>query len=122
MCYLTRAVIRNYLAVVLEGKVKRKAADTLSLRARGHLQALHNAGEALVLKARVLTLRVLTDDGEVHVVVTRREARERLAQDNGRVDVELLAHGDIPRDVTRLGNGGEENAYSVECYTRRLIR
>lgn len=72
----------TYLAVVLERKIERKAADTLRLCARGHLQALNDTGVALVLEARVLALRVLTDDGEIDVVVAGREARKGLAQNN----------------------------------------
>ena len=73
-----------HLTVVLEREVEREAADTLRLGARGNLQALDDARVALVLKTRILTLRVLTDDGEVDVVVTGGEARKGLAKNNGR--------------------------------------
>ena len=76
----TRAT--NYLAVVLERKVECESADTLRLCTRGHLQALDDTGVALVLEARVLALRVLTDDRKVDVLVARGEARERLAEDD----------------------------------------
>ena len=75
-------LLRAYLAVVLEGEVEREAADTLSLGACRDLQALNDTGVALVLEARVLALRVLTDDREVDVLVARGEARERLAEDD----------------------------------------
>jgi hypothetical protein len=63
-----------------------------------------------VLEARVLALGVLTDDGKVDVGVAGREAGERLAEDDGCVDVELLAHGDVPGDVARL-DGCEKDAW-----------
>ena len=107
----------KYLAVVLKRKVEREAANALRLSAGGHLQALDDTGVALVLKARVFTLRVLTDDGEVDVVVTSGEARERLAKNDRRVDVKLLAHGDVPRDVARLGDGGEEDTWESESWS-----
>ena len=84
------------LAVVLESKVEREAADTLRLGACGDLQALHDTGVALVLQTGILTLRVFTDDSEVDVVVAGREAREGLAENDRRVNVKLLAHGDVP--------------------------
>ena len=62
-----------HLAVVLEREVEREAADTLRLGARGNLQALDDARVALVLKTRILTLRVLTDNSEVDVVVAGGE-------------------------------------------------
>ena len=108
---------KTHLAVVLERKIEGETNDTLRLRTRGHLQALDDTGIALVLKARVFTLRVLTDDGEVYVVVTSGEARERLAKNDRRVDVKLLAHGDVPRDVARLGDGGEEDTWESESWS-----
>ena len=105
---------KTHLAVVLERKVKGKPDDALSLRARRHLQALDDTGVALVLEARVLALRVLTDDRKVDVLVTRGEAWERLAEDDRRVNVELLAHGDVPRDVAGLRDGGEEDPCEPE--------
>jgi hypothetical protein len=95
---------RHLLAVVLE----REAADALGLGAGRDLKTFDDTREALVLEARVLTLRVLTDDGEVNVVVPGREAREGFAKHDRCVDVELLAHGDVPRRVAGL-NGGEKN-------------
>ena len=62
----------------------------------------------------MLALRVLTDDGEVDVVVTSGEARERLAKNDRRVDVKLLAHGDVPRDVASLGDWREEDTWMQE--------
>ena len=70
-----------------------------------------------MFNTRVFTLRVLTDDGEVDVVVTSGEAGERLAKNDRRVDVKLLAHGDVPRDVARLGDGGEEDTWESESWS-----
>jgi hypothetical protein len=50
----------------------------------------------LLFEARVLSLGVLMDDGEVDVGVARREAWKRLAKDERRINVELLMRGDVP--------------------------
>ena len=68
----------------------------------------------LMLDTRVLSLRVLTDDGKVDVVVTSGEAREGLAKNDRRVDVKLLAHSHVPRDVAGLRDGGEEDPCEPE--------
>jgi hypothetical protein len=86
----------DLLAVVLECEVEGKAADTLSLSTGRNLQALDDTREALVLKTRVLALSVLTDDSKVNVRVTSRDARKRLAEHDGRVDIKLLPHGNVP--------------------------
>ena len=86
----------TYLTVVLEGKVERKAADAFGLSACRDLQALDDTGVALVLKTGVFTLSILTDDSEINVAVTGRESGKGLAQNNRRVYVELLTHGDVP--------------------------
>ena len=109
-----QSIASAYLAVVLDREVEGEARDTLCLGARRDLQALDDARIALVLQAGVLSLRVLTNDSEVDVVVARGYAREGLAKNNGRVNVELLTHGDVPRDVTGLGDGREENTCSAE--------
>ena len=93
---IAQAVKVAHLAAVLERKVECEPRNTLRLRARRDLQGLDDTGVALVLKARVLALRVLTNDGKINVVVASREARKRLAQHYGGVDVELLTHGDVP--------------------------
>ena len=77
----------THLAVVLERKVEREANNALRLGTRGDLQALDNTGETLVLKTRVFTLGVLTDNGKIDIAVTSRETRERLAKNDGGVDV-----------------------------------
>jgi hypothetical protein len=85
-----------HLAVVLQGKIKGESNDTFCLGTGRDFQTLDDTGDTLMFKARVLSLGILTDDSEVYVGVTRREAREGLAKNNRRVDVELLAHGDVP--------------------------
>lgn len=99
----------SYLAAVLESEIECEAANALRLGTCRNLQALDDARVALVLKTGVLTLRVFTNDGKVNVVVASGESRERLAEYDRGVDVELLAHRDVPRNVTRLRDGGKEN-------------
>jgi len=66
-----------------------------------------------VFEARVLSLRILTDDSKVDIGVARREAWKRLAKDNRRVNVELLAHGDVPRHMSALGDRSEQDTYKI---------
>lgn len=63
----------------------------------------------LVLEARVLSLSVLTNNGKVDILVTGRESRDRLAENERGVNVELLTHGDVPRRVTGALLGSVEN-------------
>lgn len=48
-----------------------------------------------MLEAGVFALGVLTDDGEVNVLVAGLVAWDVLDEDNGGVDIELLAEGDV---------------------------
>jgi len=50
----------------------------------------------LVLETRVFTFSVLTNDGKVDISVTSGETGNRLAENEGSVNVELLTHGDVP--------------------------
>ena len=86
----------RYLAVILQGKVESETDNSLSLGASRDLQALNDTGVALVLKARVFTLSVFTNDRKVDIVVAGRESGEGLAKNDGSINIELLAHGDIP--------------------------
>lgn len=63
-----------------------------------------------MLEARILALSVFTDDGKVDVGMAGGEAGKRLAEDNGGVNVELLAHGDVPRYMAGGSDGREEDA------------
>ena len=62
-----------------------------------------------MLETRVLSLGVLTDDGKVDILVTGRVAGKRLADNERSVNVELLAHGDVPRVVRSSLDRSEEN-------------
>ena len=62
-----------------------------------------------MLKARVLSFGIFTNDSEVNVGVTCGEAGKRLAKDHRRVNIKLLAHGDIPRHMSGLGDRGEQD-------------
>lgn len=88
--------IRSDLAVVFERKVEREAGNALSLGPGRDLQALDNTGVRLVFEARVFTLSVFTNDGEVDVFMPGGEAWHRLAQNDGSVNVKLLTHCHVP--------------------------
>jgi hypothetical protein len=49
-----------------------------------------------MFKTRIFSFRVLANDGEIDIVMTRRKTGEGLAENNGRIDVELLTHGNVP--------------------------
>lgn len=49
-----------------------------------------------MLQPSILTLGILTDDGEVYILVTGRNAGNGLAYYYGGVDVEGLTHGYVP--------------------------
>lgn len=68
-----------------------------------------------MLEARVLSLSVLTDDGKVDIAVTGGESGNGLAQDEGSVDVELLAHGDVPRGVAGSLDRGVEDTCVIDA-------
>ena len=59
------------------------------------LHAHHDARDHLVLDAAVETLGVLSDDDEVHVVVTRLQARQRTNGADGRIQIQPLTEGDV---------------------------
>ena len=71
-----------YLAVILQSKVESETNDTFGLCPGGDLQGLNDTGVTLVLKTRVFTLGVFTDNGKVDVVVAGRESREGLAKND----------------------------------------
>jgi hypothetical protein len=100
-----------YLSSVLEGEVKGEPGDSLGSLSGGDLERLHDTREGLVLETRVLSLSVLSDDGEVDVVVSGLEAGEGLADDDRGVDVERLAHRNVPRVVLSGSHGGREDTW-----------
>jgi len=110
--------MHTHLAVIPQREVEREPGDALGLGTCRHLQALDNTRVALVLKARVLTLSILTNDGKVNVGMAGGKPGERLAEDNRRVDVQLLAHGDVPGYMARLRYRSKENA----CVKHTRIR
>lgn len=99
----------NLLPVVGKGKSKGKLGNALRLGPGDDLEGLDDARNRLVLEARVLALGVLTDDAEVDILVAGLVAGDVLDQDNGGVDVELLAESDVERLVTGALDGGVQD-------------
>jgi hypothetical protein len=64
-----------------------------------------------VFEARVLALGVFTNYGKVDIGMTCGDTGKGLAQNDGGINVELLTHGDIPGDVTGLGNRSKQDAF-----------
>lgn len=63
-----------------------------------------------MFQSTVLPLGVLPNDSKIDILVPRRNPGDGLAENDGRVDVELLAHCDVPGSVARAGDGGVEDS------------
>lgn len=99
----------NLAAVVGQGEREGELGDALRLGTGDDLERLDDAGNRLVLEARVLALGVLTDDAKVDILVAGLVTGDVLDQDNGRVNVELLAEGDVERLVAGALDGSVED-------------
>ena len=73
---------RDLLPVVRKSKAQRKLRNALGLFASDDLQRLNHALDGLVFKARVLALRVLTNNAKINIFVSRFVTRNVLDQDN----------------------------------------
>tara|TARA_R110002003_G_scaffold97_20_gene7909 strand:- start:1360 stop:2286 length:927 start_codon:yes stop_codon:yes gene_type:complete len=104
----------NLLAVVGEGKGEGELGDALRLLAGDDLERLDDAVDRLVLETRVLALGVLSDDAEVDVLVARLVAGDVLEEDDGCVDVELLAESDVERTMAGSLDGSVQDALETE--------
>ena len=104
----------NLLSVVAESKVEGEAGNALRLGAGDDLERLDNAGVGLVLKTRVLSLGVLTNDGKVDVLVTGGVAGDVLAENQGGVHVQVLADGDVEGRVSKGRDRGVENSLKTD--------
>jgi hypothetical protein len=104
----------DLLAVIGERKGKGELGDALRLLAGNDLERLDDAADRLVLEARVLALGVLADDAEVDVLVACLVAGDVLDQDDGGVDVELLAESDVEGAVAGSLNGRVQDALETE--------
>ena len=79
--YNSRGLERTYFAAILESEIKGETRDALCFTPGGNLQALHDTRETLVLETRVLSFRILADDGKINVGVVRWGTTNRLAND-----------------------------------------
>lgn len=104
----------NLGSAVCEGEREGEPGDTLRLGAGDDLEGLDDTLDALVLKTRVLTLGVLSDDAQVDVLVAGLVAGDVLDQADAGVDVELLSHGDVEALVAGSADGGVEDTLEAE--------
>ena len=104
----------NLGAAVGEGKGKGEAGNALRLGAGDNLERLDDAGDALVLEARVLALGVLTDDAQVDVLVAGIVAGNVLDEGDAGVNVKLLAHGDVEALVAGAADGRVQDTLEAE--------
>jgi len=89
----------DLLAVVCESEAEGELGDTLRLCAGDDFERLDDTWDRLVLQARVFSLGVLTDDAEVDILVAGLVTWDVLDEDNGRIDIEFLSHGNVERLV-----------------------
>lgn len=100
----------DLLAVVGQGEGESKLGDALRLGAGDDLERLNNTWNRLVLKTGVLSLSVLTDNGEVDVLVAGLVTWDVLDKDNGGVDVELLTESNVEGLVAGALDWGVQDA------------
>ena len=100
----------HLLPVIGEREAKGEFGDAFRFGAGDDFEGLDDAADGLVFEARVFALGVLADDAEVDVVVAGFVAGDVLDEDDGGVDVEFLAEGDIEGLVTGSFDGGVEDA------------
>lgn len=67
-----------------------------------------------MFQTRVLALGVLTNDAEIDVLVACLVSRNVLEEDNGRIDVELLAKSNVEGAMTRSLNRSVEDALETQ--------
>jgi hypothetical protein len=104
----------NFLAVVGERKGEGELGNALRLLPGDDLERLNDTADRLVLETGVLALGVLTNDAEVDVLVARLVARDVLEEDDGGVDVELLAEGDVEGAVAGALDGRVKDTLETE--------
>jgi hypothetical protein len=73
------------------------------------LDGLHDAGDDLVLDARVLSLGVFADDDRVDAVVGRLEAFDRPTRPDVGEEVEGPSEGQVKRDVAFANGRGQRS-------------
>lgn len=99
----------NLLPVVGKGEREGELGNALRLCAGDDLEGLDDTLDRLVLKSRVFTLGVLTDNAEVDVLVAGLVAGDVLDEDNRGVNVELLTESDVERLVAGALDWGVED-------------
>ena len=104
----------NLLATIGEGEAESELGNSLRLGAGDDLEGLDDAGNALVLETRVLTLSVLSDDAQIDILVAGLVAGDVLDQADAGVDVELLSQGDVEALVAGAADGSVQDTLEAE--------
>ena len=97
---------RDFLPVVSKRKAKGELGYPLRFGSRDNFQRLNNTVYRLVLKTRVLSLGVLSNDAEIDIIVTSFVPWYVLDQDYGSVYVKFLAQRNIEGLMPRSLDGG----------------
>lgn len=72
-----------------------------------------------MLKTRVFTLCVLTDDAEVNIVMASLITGDVLDEHDRSEDIEFLSKGDVEGLVARPLNWGEENTLQAKLVSSK---
>ncbi len=86
---------RHLAAAGARRVLEREARDPAAGALGRHLDALDDAGNDLVLEARVLALGVLADDDQVEAGIARRMAGKVADRPDVGEEIELLPEGDV---------------------------
>lgn len=105
---------RNLVTPVRQRKRKRKLGDALALSPRDDLEGLHHARHALVLQPRVLSLGILPDDAQIHILVTRLVAGDILDQADARIDIQFLTQRHIETLMSASRDGRVQDSLEGE--------
>lgn len=96
----------NLLTTICFSERERKPGNALRLHASDNLEGLYNTGDGLVLKTRVFTFGVLTDETYVNIGMTGMVTWNVLDKYDRGVDVKFLTESNVDGLMTRPRNRG----------------
>ena len=83
---------RDFLPVVGSGILESVTTESLRARLRHHLHALYHPRDVFVLQHSVFAFGVLSDDGDVNLVVPGFDPRLRLTSEDVDKEIQLVPH------------------------------
>jgi len=95
------------LSSLLKSKVESKLCNPLRVLSGDHFQALNHSRSDLMFQASVLSLSVLSDDNNVHVLVAGGIAWDAFAMCEVGKEPKAFSKGHVERLESSLDDGGE---------------